>query len=73
MNIDVDLYKPILASLEYFWPRLVDGGYMLVHDYFSFSYAGARKAIEEFADRQQIGFVPIGDTLSVAFVKKGEN
>lgn len=70
VNIDVDLYKPILAGLEYFWPRMVDGGYIFVHDYFSFSYAGTRKAIEEFADKYNIGFVPIGDTLSVAFVKK---
>lgn len=69
-NIDADLYKPILAGLEYFWPRMSDNGYIFVHDYFSFSYAGARKAVEEFAERNEIGFVPIGDTLSVAFVKK---
>lgn len=70
VNIDVDLYKPILAGLEYFWPRMADGGYIFVHDYFSFSYAGTRKAIEEFADKHHVGFTPIGDTLSVAFVKK---
>lgn len=73
VNIDVDLYKPILAGLEYFWPRLADNGYIFVHDYFSFSYAGVRKAIEEFAEKQQIGFLPIGDSLSVAFVKKEKN
>lgn len=71
VNIDVDLYKPILAGLEYFWPRLAENGYLFVHDYFSFSYAGAKKAIEEFAEKNHIGFIPIGDTLSVAFVKKG--
>lgn len=73
VNIDVDLYKPILAGLEYFWPRMVTGGYIFVHDYFSFSYAGAKKAVEEFAEKHQIGFIPIGDTLSVAFVKKGKS
>lgn len=26
VNIDVDLYKPIIAGLEWFWPRLVSGG-----------------------------------------------
>lgn len=71
VNIDVDLYRPILAGLEYFWPRMAENGYLFVHDYFSFAYAGAKKAIEEFADKNHIGFVPIGDTLSVAFVKKG--
>ncbi len=71
VNIDVDLYKPILAGLEYFWPRMADNGYILVHDYFSFSYAGTRKAIEEFSQKHAVGFCPIGDTASVAFVKKG--
>lgn len=73
VNIDVDLYKPILAGLEYFWPRMADNGYIFVHDYFSFSYAGTRKAIEEFSEKYNVGFTPIGDTLSVAFVKRGEN
>lgn len=71
VNIDVDLYKPILAGLEYFWPRMADGGYILVHDYFSFSYDGTKKAIEEFADKYNVGFAPIGDTLSVIFAKRG--
>lgn len=70
VNIDVDLYKPILAGLEYFWPRMVDNGYIFVHDYFSFAYAGSKKAVEEFADKYNLGFIPIGDTYSVAFVKK---
>lgn len=71
VNIDVDLYKPILAGLEYFWPRMAENGYIFVHDYFSFSYAGTKKAIEEFSERFHVGFTPIGDTQSVAFVKKG--
>lgn len=71
VNIDVDLYRPILAGLEYFWPRMAENGYLFVHDYFSFAYAGAKKAIEYFADKNHIGFVPIGDAHSVAFVKKG--
>lgn len=71
VNIDVDLYKPILAGLEYFWPRMADGGYILVHDYFSYSYDGTKKAIEEFAEKYNIGFAPIGDTLSVIFTKRG--
>ena len=70
VNIDVDLYKPVLAGLEYFWPRIVENGYIFVHDYFSFSYAGAKKAIEEFSEKYGVGFTPIGDAYSVAFVKK---
>lgn len=71
VNIDADLYKPTIAGLEYFWPRLVENGYLFVHDYFSFSYGGARKAVEEFSEKYGVGFTPIGDMFSVAFVKKG--
>ena len=71
VSIDVDLYKPILDGLNYFWPRLVNGGVIFVHDYFSESYFGAKKAIDEFAAQRNIAFTPIGDTLSVIFRKSG--
>jgi O-methyltransferase len=31
--LDADLFAPIKAGLELFWPRLVPGGLILVHDY----------------------------------------
>ena len=34
VNLDFDLYNPTLAGLEYFYPRMVSGGVILVHDYF---------------------------------------
>lgn len=33
VNLDVDLYNPTLAGLEFFYPRLSRGGYIFVHDY----------------------------------------
>lgn len=36
VNIDVDLYKPILAGLEYFWPRMIPGGIYLCMIIFHF-------------------------------------
>ena len=50
---------------------MVENGYIFAHDYFSQSYTGARKAINEFAEKNNVGFIPIGDTLSIAFIKKG--
>ncbi len=69
VNIDTDLYSSILAGLEWFWPRMITGGYIFVHDYFSFSYAGAKKAVDEFSEKHKVGFIPIGDAFSVAFIK----
>jgi hypothetical protein len=33
VHIDMDLYEPIAAALDYFYPQLHRNGYMVVHDY----------------------------------------
>lgn len=33
VHIDCDLYAPMLSSLEYFYPRMSPGGFILMHDY----------------------------------------
>lgn len=48
VSVDCDLYKPILASLEFFYPRLTSGGYIIIHDYHSETMFGAKRAVEEF-------------------------
>jgi predicted O-methyltransferase YrrM len=52
--IDVDLYRPVLASLDRIWPILSDGGIILVDDVArkTFPYAGV--AYREFVERQGI-------------------
>ncbi|MBE6100540.1 MAG: methyltransferase [Selenomonas ruminantium] len=65
VNIDADLYAPILAGLKWFVPRMVTGGIVLVHDYYSTAFTGAREAVDEYANEYGLRFVPIGDTLSV--------
>ena len=46
VHVDVDLYQPTKASLEYFWSRLVPGGLMVCDDY---NWEGAKRAVEEFS------------------------
>lgn len=69
VNIDVDLYKPILDGLEYFYPRMVREGVILVHDYFNPSFVGATKAIDEFALKYKLDFMPVDNGISVYFIK----
>lgn len=69
VNIDVDLYEPILSGLRWFYPRMVSGGVILVHDYFSTAFTGARDAVKLFAETSRVMFLPVGDTLSVALRK----
>lgn len=61
VSLDADLYKPILSGLEYFYPKLVPGGYIFVHDYNSSRFTGAKKAVREFCNRNYIGYIPLLD------------
>jgi O-methyltransferase len=33
VHLDVDLYESTLAGLEFFWPRMLEGGILVSHDY----------------------------------------
>ncbi|EDO6740989.1 TPA: hypothetical protein SHD19_001018 [Campylobacter coli] len=69
VNIDVDLYQPILEGLRYFYSRLVKNGVILVHDYYHPYYTGAKRAVDEFCKNNNIKIAPIGDAFSVAIFK----
>ena len=71
VNLDMDLYKPTLEALRWFYPRMNAWGGILIHDYFdTYSYPNLRKGVIEFAEEVGAHFFPIGDSLSV-FVVKG--
>jgi len=53
VHLDLDLHRPTLAALEYFHPRLVEGGLLVCDDY---DWPGARKAIEEFCAGHDVAF-----------------
>lgn len=46
-SIDCDLYIPILEGLKYFYPRLSEGGYIMLHDYNHMHFKGVKKAVRE--------------------------
>jgi len=69
VNLDFDLYQPTLAGLEYFIPRMVKGGVILVHDYFSDGYKGVEIAVRDYeAKSGKLKLLPIGDGISVAIL-----
>jgi Macrocin-O-methyltransferase (TylF) len=47
-HIDCDLYEPMKAGLEFFYPRMSPGGMLILHDYSSGTWAGATRAVDEF-------------------------
>ncbi|MEO7727658.1 MAG: TylF/MycF/NovP-related O-methyltransferase [Burkholderiales bacterium] len=65
VHVDVDLHEPTLASLEYFYPRMVKGGVILCDDYGSRLFPGARKAWESYCENKSIAFVTLDTGQSV--------
>lgn len=59
VSLDTDLYKPIMAGLEFFWEKLNPGGTIFVHDFGYSKLSGARKATLEFCKKMSIGYVRI--------------
>lgn len=73
VNLDMDLYKPTLAGLEYFYPKMMTSGIIMVHDYFRNDLQGVRTAVHEFCDRHKLVFSVCSDECSVVITKhKGE-
>jgi hypothetical protein len=66
VNLDFDLYQPTLAGLEYFYPKMVNGGIILIHDYFSSGYKGIKEAVKDFEQKNgKMRLFPIGDGISI--------
>lgn len=70
VSLDADLYEPIRAGLEHFYPRLSAGGAIMVHDFNNSGYPGCRKAVEEFCSRENISYVPLPDIGGSVVVRK---
>ncbi len=47
--IDVDLYESVKVGLDFFYPRLVDGGIIISDDWGWESVRGGQEAVEEFS------------------------
>ena len=63
VHLDLSLYEPTLASLEYFYPRLTKGGVILCDG--SIFCPGAATAWEEFCARTDVPYVLLGHRETV--------
>jgi O-methyltransferase len=70
VSLDVDLYAPTHAGLEWFYPRLAKGGYLFVHDYNNRRYQGVRKAVDEFVVKFDARVMPLPDFAGSIVVVK---
>ena len=47
LHLDLSIYQPTKDSLEFFWERLIPGGYVIGNFHDGYSY-GAEKAVRDF-------------------------
>lgn len=71
VHLDFDLYVPILEGLRFFYPKMVEGSVILIHDYYNIGLPGVKDAIEDY--EKEIGRTlyktPIGEDQSIAIIK----
>jgi len=48
VHLDCDLYDSYLSCLEFVYPRMLPGAYIVCDDYLSPAYVGATRAVDEF-------------------------
>jgi len=67
VNLDMDLFEPTYQGLKFFEDKMVSGGVILVHDYYSDNYKGPAIAVSKFLDETDHKYkvYPIGDGISV--------
>lgn len=70
VHIDCDLEMPIRAALEFFYPMVCKGGFLVVHDYTNLFWPGASKAVDEFFRNKPEFVVPIPDKSGTGVVRK---
>jgi len=63
--VDCDLYESYLDTFEFVWPRLEQGGFIHLDEYYSLKFPGAKLATDEFFKDKEV-------SLKMADTKTGD-
>ena len=70
VSLDTDLYKPTYEGLKVFYPKLVKGGAIIIHDYNSSQFPGVKDAVKEFCKENNVFLIPLCDMHGSAVIVK---
>ena len=70
ISLDCDLYEPMKAGLDFFYPLVSKGGIFFLHDYSSMVWSGAQLAVDEFCKANGEYIVLMPDKSGSAFLRK---
>jgi len=62
VHLDADIFQSTLDGLNFFYPRLVEGGVLISHDYSSQSAPGVKAAFDIFCRETGAHPIPLWDT-----------
>jgi O-methyltransferase len=69
--LDLDLFEPTRVSLEFFYPRLSPGGYLVMHDYNNpESEWACKRAMETFMKDRPERLIELGDVWGSALIRR---
>jgi hypothetical protein len=72
VSLDCDLYEPMKSGLNYFYPLLQRGGMLILHDYSSLCWLGAKQAIDEFIEVTNEYLILMPDKSGTAIIRKSK-
>lgn len=69
--LDLDLYSPTVAGLEFFYPRLATGGYLAIHDYNNpESNWACKRAVDAFMKDKPEHIIELADRFGTVLIRK---
>lgn len=70
VSVDLNLKIPVEQSLLLFYPRLDDGGVLMISDYNAPFYEGTREAVIQFCEKYHAKMLPLPDSYGSAVIIK---
>lgn len=72
VSLDVDFEESTLNGINYFYPRLSEGGYLFIHDYNYGYFDCIRKALRRYENENDIKLrkVPVCDAIGTVVIVK---
>lgn len=68
LNLDTDIYEPSVTILEYFWPRMVRGGILILDDYGAFP--GETKAVDDYFKDKKVKILKFPFAMTPCYIIK---
>lgn len=73
VHSDSDIYAPTKVTFEEFWPFLIDGGMILVHDYKTKQWPGIEKSVDEFFQGKKVLSCSFDNHITHSFLAMRDN